>query len=303
MAVCTVERILERINTASPQGADADSRVTVKHCLGRWCLRNRPLSKCDQMQQQKAEKDKNRSITESELIATDTDFELTVATMAGDILVTLDRREASHIHHVKAAVAKARETQEFAGIRLLLGNMELGDSVQTREQMKFLQVIFTENYVILMRMKGNMKHKFRIFGIDPPFAAPVKASDSRCRFSQTVHEQTKVWAEMGCSGQLPATSSGQIHEDQVRPYWAGGAFVLVTKEHAKYVKRAIERGRRDLICTTTTVIISPPLKYDFEILADEYIKATEDECQGWNLKDLKRCFPRDTSQRITLDPE
>ena len=59
---------------------------------------------------------------------------------------------------VKAAVAQACETQ-VAGIRVLLDGVELNDSARISLRMKCLQVIFHEDYLIIMRMKGNMKKK------------------------------------------------------------------------------------------------------------------------------------------------
>ena len=302
---------------AASEPGDIDTRAdsggphsAVSVGRGQRPLRNRPLSECDPkiLAQQKAEKENNRCIAESELMETETEtsFELTVITLAGIPVATLDRRDVWLISHVKAAVAQACETQ-VAGIRVLLDGVELNDSARISLQMKCLQVIFHEDYLIIMRMKGNMKHKKRIFGL---VDGPIEASDVRRRLYQTIQEQSDVWTAIGHRGQLgQVVTTEQIREDQIRPSWAGRAFVLVTKEHAKYVARAIALTNRRMtsidkdICTTTTVILSPPFKDDLENLADEYIKTTQDGYDGSELKDLKSCFPRDTNLRIALDVE
>ena len=161
--------------------------------------------------------------------------------------------------------------------------------------MEDLQVIFHEDYLIIFRMKGNMKHKRRLFGIDSP----------PNRLGQIIQEQAEVWTAIAeqADPRPWASKWTAMGEQQVRPHWMGGAFVLVTKEHAEDVKRAVDLlslQDRQKLFSTTSVTISPQLKGDLENAVNDYIQAWRDEVEGLDLKDLLKCFPRDTKIRISL---
>ena len=269
--------------TGDKKGVAIEMSMTFKK--DRWRLHNRPLSECDPivLKQQKAAKDKNQCITESETM----DFELAVHSLSGSTVKIFDKREVQFMFQVRAAFA---QDWDLAGVRLLLDGKELHDNqkVETICHTKPLYVIFHEDYLMVVRMKGNMSHKRRLFKMHP--------------LRQIIQEQQEVWISMGdkVDRSLSALSA---REQEVRPHWMGGAFVLVTTEHAKYVKRAIailSPIERQILFTTTSVIISPELKGDLENVVNEYIQAWRDELQGHRLKDLLKCFPRDTKIRISL---
>ena len=83
-----------------------------------------------------------------------------------------------------------------------------------------------EDDILILTVKGNLRHRIDKFGIEIPQTEPVTLCQRRL-------------LRIACEQQL-----GDPEDKLARPGWAGGAFVFATKQHAALIQERLEGWMR-----------------------------------------------------------